>query len=397
MSLPPLRIGLFSDFYLPVVSGVATSMQLLTQGLRDAGHDVTIFAPRFPNYEDEQPKVRRVPSFRYMSLPEVYVAVPGTPRTTWALRSIELDLVHAHSPLTLGMMAFITARARRLPLVYTYHTSLTDYTHYMKVVGNTRPAIHATRWFSTATANLSDQVVVPSNKFKRVLEAQNVHRPIHAIPNGIDLSNFQNVTATGEVRARLGMKPDAPMLIFVGRIDPEKNIDFLLHAFDLVSRRFPDAHFVLAGDGSARAGLEQRAASLSCAKRIHFLGMVHRADLPALLHEANLFLSASTSETQCLSMVEAIATGLPVVAVKDDAFEGIIEDGANGRMVSMDLEIFSDTVCGLLADRGLLESFSRHSREMSGRFSIEGQVEALVGLYRAALEASRKSRISLFA
>ena len=396
MSLPSLRIGFFSDTYLPAVNGIATSMQLLTQGLREAGHEVTIFAPRFPNYEDEEPMVRRVPSFRYMTLPEVYVAVPGTPRTTWALRAIELDLVHAHSPLTLGMMAFITARARRLPLVYTYHTSLTDYTHYMKVVGNTRLAIHATRWFSTATANLSDQVVVPSNKFKRVLGAQNVHRPVHAIPNGIDLSNFQNAAATGKVRARLGMKPDAPLLIFVGRIDPEKNIDFLFEAFDRISHRFPDAHLVLAGDGSARAGLEEQAVSLSCAKRIHFLGMIQRADLPALLHEADLFLSASTSETQCLSMVEAIAAGLPVVAVKDEAFEGIIEDGVNGRTVSMNLETFGDTVCGLLANRGLLESFASHSRQMSGRFSIEAQVEALVELYRAALEAPRKSRMPLF-
>lgn len=391
MSQPHLRIGFFSDFYLPVVSGIATSMQLLTQGLRDAGHDVTIFAPRFPNYEDDEPKVRRVPSFRYMSLPEVYVAVPGTPRTTWALRSLELDVVHVHSPLTVGMMAYITARAKRLPLVYTYHTSLTDYTHYMKVVGGTRPAYHAARWFSAATANLSDQVVVPSKKFKRLLESQNVHRPVHAISNGIDLSNFRAATHPGRFRLQLGLGADSPLLIFVGRIDPEKNIDFLLDAFERVAERFPNAHFALAGDGAARPGLEAKAASLASVKRIHFLGMMDRADLPDLLHDSTMFLSASVTETQCLSMVEAIATGLPVVAVRDEAFEGIVEEGGNGHTVPMDLQTFTDKVCDLLADRPRLERYSQRSYELSANFSIETQVQKMLKLYRAAIHSAKTS------
>ncbi len=386
-----LRIGFFSDFYLPVVSGIATSMQLLAQGLRDAGHDVTIFAPRFPNYEDDEPKVRRVPSFRYMSLPEVYVAVPGTPRTTWALRSLELDVIHVHSPLTVGMMAYITARAKRLPLVYTYHTSLTDYTHYMKVVGGTRPAYHAARWFSAATANLSDQVVVPSKKFKRLLESQNVHRPVHAIPNGIDIANFRTSTRPGHYRLRLGLEADAPLLVFVGRIDPEKNIDFLMDAFERVAARFPNVHFALAGDGAARAGLEVKAASLSAAKRVHFLGMMDRADLPALLHDSTMFLSASTTETQCLSMVEAIAAGLPVVAVRDEAFEGIVEDGGNGHTVPGDLQTFTDKVCDLLADRPRLERYSKRSYELSENFSIETQVNTMVQLYRTAINTARNN------
>lgn len=391
MTQPHLRIGFFSDFYLPVVSGIATSMQLLTQGLRDAGHDVTIFAPRFPDYEDEEPKVRRVPSFRYMTLPEVYVAVPGTPRTTWALRSLELDVVHVHSPLTVGMMAYITARAKRLPLVYTYHTSLTDYTHYMKVVGGTRPAYHAARWFSAATANLSDQVVVPSKKFKRLLESQNVHRPVHAIPNGIDLSNFLIATQPGRFRLRLGLEAGAPLLVFVGRIDPEKNIDFLMDAFERIAARIPNVHFALAGDGAARPGLQAKAATLSARKRVHFLGMLDRADLPDLLHDSTMFISASTTETQCLSMVEAIATGLPVVTVQDEAFEGIVENGGNGHTVPLDLQVFTDKVCDLVADHPRLERYRRRSFEMSKRFSIETQVNTMVELYRTAINSAKSS------
>jgi glycosyltransferase involved in cell wall biosynthesis len=147
----------------------------------------------------------------------------------------------------------------------------------------------------------------------------------------------------------------------------------------------PDAHLVFAGDGSSRLALEKQAAESGCANHIHFLGMVNRADLPDLLHDADLFLSASTTETQCLAMVEAIASGLPVVAVLDPAFEGILADGVNGRISSRDVEPFSAAVGDLLADRPARQSFSQASVELSRKFSMEAQAASLVGLYRDAV------------
>src|SRR3990172_380228 len=129
----PLRIGFFSDTYVPQINGIAVSLQLLVRGLRAAGHQVTVFAPRFPGYCDSDAEVYRIPAVRYMQMPPVYIALPGTPHATLALRRCQFDVLHVHSPLSIGMLAYLTAQAKHVPLIYTYHTSITDYTHYLKV------------------------------------------------------------------------------------------------------------------------------------------------------------------------------------------------------------------------------------------------------------------------
>jgi len=284
-----------------------------------------------------------------------------------------------------GLLAYLTASTKNLPLIYTYHCSITDYTHYLKVIGGTSVIRRAARWFSTATTNLGDQVVVPSPKFRRLLLEQNVRKPIHTIPNGIDLSNFKKAKSPGRFRARLGLKSDAPILLSVGRVDPEKRLDFLIEAFARLADQFSEAHLVFAGDGSARKDLEETAASTKANQRIHFLGMVNRADLPDLMHDATLFLSASTTETQGIALLEAVAAGLPVVAVEDEAFEGMIVENENGHMTPLDIDAFNKQVGSMLMDPGKIERFGNRSTELSQRFSIEGQVQALEDLYIEAI------------
>lgn len=384
-SVGSLRIGLFTDTYAPQVNGVSVSLQLISEGLMRAGHQVTIFAPRFPGYKDHQPSVFRLPSLKYMNKPPVYVAVLGTPRTTWSLTRRQFDVLHAHSPLTVGLLAYVTATTKNLPLIYTYHTSITDYTHYVKVIGGTGIIRRAARWFSTASTNLGDQVVVPSPKFKRLLLEQKVRRPIHIIPNGIDLGRFGKAGPSGLLKARLGLQPQAQVLLSVGRVDPEKRLDFLIDSFTCIASRFPQAHLVFAGDGSARRDLEARAAATAARDRIHFLGMLERADLPGVLHDAALFLSASTTEVHPISVIEAIASGLPVVAVRDEAFEGMILEGENGHLTPLDLKEYCKAVSDLLGDPARLERFGDRSTEISRKFSIEGQVRALEDLYMEAI------------
>lgn len=381
-----LRIGLFTDTYAPQVNGVSISLQLISEGLRKRGHQVTIFAPRFPGYKDEnETNVMRLPSLKYLNNPPIYVAVLGTPRSTWSLTRKHFDVLHAHSPLSVGLLAYLTASTKRLPLIYTYHTSITDYTHYIKFIGGTGVIKHAASWFSSASTNLGDQIVVPSPKFQRLLLAQKVKRPINVIPNGIDLSSFKTAKDPGSLRKKLGIGPNAPILLTVGRMDPEKRLDFIVDAFAQLSDRVPDAHLVFAGDGSARKHVEERASGTKVKNRIHFLGMVNRAELPNVLHDATVFLSASTTEVHPISIIEAIASGKPLVAVEDEAFEGMIENDQNGYMVPLDLNIYADTVAGLLKDREKVERFGKHSLALSEKYSIEGQVRALEKLYLEAI------------
>ena len=397
-NLASLRIGLFTDTYAPQVNGVSISLQLISEGLQRRGHQVTIFAPKFPGYTDDQPGVVRLPSLKYLNDPPIYVAVLGTPRSTWSLSRKHFDVLHAHSPLTVGLLAYLTASTKNLPLIYTYHTSITDYTHYLKVIGGTGVIRHAARWFSATSTNLGDQIVVPSPKFHHLLLEQKVTKPIFTIPNGIDLSNFKAAKNPGCFRNRLGLKSDAPILLSVGRVDPEKRLDFLIDAFVLMADRVPEAHLVFAGDGSARKKLQEHAAATKVSDRIHFLGMVNRTDLPDLLHDATIFLSASTTEVHPISVIEAIASGLPLVAVQDEAFEGMIEENENGHLTPLDVGVFSDTLAALLTDPEKIARYGKHSMELSEKYSIETQVRSLERLYLEAIlqnwRGSLASRIS---
>jgi 1,2-diacylglycerol 3-alpha-glucosyltransferase len=390
-----LRIGLFTDTYAPQVNGVSISLQLIFDGLQKRGHQVTIFAPRFPGYTDDQPGVVRLPSLKYLNDPPIYVAVLGTPRSTWSLSRKHFDVLHAHSPLTVGLLAYLTASTKNLPLIYTYHTSITDYTHYLKVIGGTGVIRHAARWFSTASTNLGDQIVVPSPKFHRLLLEQTVKKPIHIIPNGIDLSNFKTAKNPGSFKNRLGLKPDTQILLSVGRVDPEKRLDFLIDAFVRIADRVPEAHLVFAGDGSARKKLEEHAAATKVSERIHFLGMVNRVELPNLLHDATVFLSASTTEVHPISVIEAIASGLPLVVVRDEAFEGMIIENENGYLTPLDVEVYANTLTGLLLDPEKLTRYGKRSIELSEKYSIESQVRTLEQLYmESVLQNWRGSFVS---
>jgi 1,2-diacylglycerol 3-alpha-glucosyltransferase len=393
----PLRIAFFTDFYTPQVNGVAVSLRLLADSLRTAGHEVTIFAPRVGRYRDTEAGVVRLPSVRVLNRPPVYAILPGTPGATRQLRRSRFDIVHMHTPMTAGALAYLSARQKHVPLIYTYHTAITEYTHYAGAVGHTRLARRAAGRFSALGCNLSDYIVAPSDKMERALRAQRVRRPIRVIPNGIDLERFACPGEAGAWRRRLGLPPGAPLLVYVGRLDLEKSLNFLIEAFAAIARQVPGSQLALAGDGNARPGLERQAAATGLGGHIHFLGMVNRAEVPGLLHEADLFVSASTTEVHPLCAIEATAAGLPVVAVSDEALTGLVAEGVNGCLTPREVEPFAQAVAGLLADPARRQEFGRASAEISRRYSVEAQAEALVRLYREALakrawEARRTAR-----
>jgi 1,2-diacylglycerol 3-alpha-glucosyltransferase len=387
-----LRIGFFADTYTPQINGISVSLQLLTKTLRAAGHQVTIFAPRFPDYVDVDPDVHRIPAVPYKQLPSFYISLPGTPQTSKEIRRCTLDVLHVHSPLSTGVMAYMAAKAKRTPLIYTYHTAITDYVTDLKIGADAKPVQRAARWFSTTTANLTDHVVAPSVKVKDLLAAQHVSRPVHVIPNGIDLARFQQSHYGTGFRQQLGIAPDALMLLSVGRLAAEKSLNLLIEAFPHIAARIPNVHLVLAGDGDSRSELEALAAASGCGERIHFPGMIQREALPALLHEADLFVTSSTSETQCVAMAEAIAASLPIVGVSDRAFTGMFANGVNGYVAPQDANGFAAVVCNLLLDTPMLYKFGKNSLALSQNFSIEAQAAALVALYRQAIAEKATQR-----
>jgi 1,2-diacylglycerol 3-alpha-glucosyltransferase len=166
---------------------------------------------------------------------------------------------------------------------------------------------------------------------------------------------------------------------------PEKGLERLVDAFTIIAERYPTAQLVFAGDGGARSQVEERAAGTRVKDRIHFLGMIAREKLPDVLHDATVFLSASTTEVHPITVIEAIASGLPLVAVQDEALEGMLVNDENGYQVALDVKVFSDVVADLLADPEKMKQFGKKSTELSEKYSIEGQVKSLEQLYMEAI------------
>jgi glycosyltransferase involved in cell wall biosynthesis len=318
-----MHVGLFTECYRPIQNGVVASVDALARELQAGGHEVTCVTPRMPNYREMQTFVVRVPSLPLPTRTAYRLTIPFVSgERTW--RALDrLSIVHTHSAFVTGWMGLRLARRLRLPLVFTYHTQLEEYAHYVPFDARaTRSAAaHLTRTY----ANAADLVVVPTAAMESRLRALGVAARIAVAPTGIDVAQFALARRDDALRARFGVPPGGTMLLSVGRLGREKNVELTLDAFARIGDE--GARLVLVGDGLHREALERRAERLGIAARTIFAGEFPRASLPAVYRSADVFVSTSTSETQGLVLVEALAAGLPVVAVDTPQTRDVL-DGA---------------------------------------------------------------------
>ena len=227
-----MRIGLFTNNYLPFCGGVTISVQTLRRGLEGRGHEAWIFAPRFPGVPDPDPRVVRFPSIPAATYPEFALAVPWSPRIGRLVGRLDLDVFHAHHPFLLGPAARRLARRRERALVFTYHTRYEKYAHYVPL---TRPLVEAAALhLSTRFAASADAVIAPSTLVRDQLRARGVSAPITVVPTGVDLARFRPGSRDA-ARHALGLPPAVPVVLYVGRLDREKSVDRVLLAFDRVA------------------------------------------------------------------------------------------------------------------------------------------------------------------
>ena len=301
-----LRVGLFTECYRPIQNGIVASVDASARALREGSHEAIIVTPRMPAYRDDDSSVVRTPSLP-LPLPTVYrLTLPYVPRSVGAL-----SIVHAHSPFITGVLGAFHARRTRVPLVFTYHTQLDAYAHYVPLEGHVmrRAALLLTRTYADA----ADAVIVPTKAMERRLRALGVRARIAVVPSGIDVAAFGSGRRSERLRARFGVGPEEKMLLAVGRLGREKNVELTLAAFARV--RLPQARLVIVGDGPHRPELERQACELGIAQRTTFAREFARAALPDAYASADVFVFSSRSETQGLVLVEALAAGTPIVAL----------------------------------------------------------------------------------
>lgn len=379
-------IGFFTDGYFPQLNGVAVSVAACAKALEDLGHEVYIIAPSYPNVKNESKKVIRITSVKYSESPNIRLATYLPGKSITLSKKINFDIIHGHGGGPLTMLGFEVAKVSRIPYVVTYHTLWNQYMHYFlngKVITPKMTEV-ASRIFG----NRCDMVVVPTNKVKMELLSYGIDKPIKIISNGIDITRFKNASSSW-LRQKYGIRSSTKIVLHVGRVGKEKSINYLLDAYCKVLAEVPDSIFILVGDGSVNT-FEEYAKELGIQNNILFTGGLLPLDIPAVYKGADVFVFASRTETQGVVILEAMASGIPVVTVKDDAYVEIFKNGKGGLMVDGDANDFAKEVVGVLSDAKKRELMVKESLKIVEEHSILATARELEHLYTALIAKNNR-------
>jgi 1,2-diacylglycerol 3-alpha-glucosyltransferase len=382
-----MRVGLFTDAYLPEITGVTTVVSMLRRELERLGHEAFVYAPRYDRpSEDERNtyRFRSGPVFAYKT------ARMALPYNRDAARSFEaLDVVHSHTPFSLAYVAMIAAYRHQIPHVQTYHTYLSQYRHY--IPRPLRPSVRAAESYSALLCNRCSIITVPTQSIHDELLRFGVRRPIHVLPFGPDLTHYA-ADPVWSPRADLDIPEGAPVFLYAGRIAEEKNLRFLMRAFEQIHRRLESAIMVWAGDGPLRPALEEETARLGLNAHVRFAGFLDRPHITDLYRAADVFLFASKTETQGLVLVEAMAGGTPAVAVRAMGVCDVVSDGEDGYLVSENAEELADRAVALITDRSDVQRLRAAALEAAERMSLQNAVRRTVEIYEEARAMARHER-----
>jgi len=365
--------GFFTECYHPIVNGVVAAIDALRTGLRASGVDVMTFAPAYPRWSESDASVVRLPSLPLPTTTGYRLCVPYFNAQARAqLRRV--DVLHAHSPFITGWSAVACARRRGIPLVFTYHTRIDAYAHYAPFAhALTRRAMER---LTQAFARAVDAVIVPTRAMENRLRELGVDARIVVIASPIDVERFAAGRRSASVRAALGAADEGPLALVVARLGREKGIELALDALALA----PEVRLAIVGEGPQRASLEAYAAVRGVAARVRFAGALPPAALPDVYASADAFIFPSTSETQGLVLAEALAAGLPVVAVDVPATRDVLN--GHGRLVPADPAALAAALAPALAG-GRDRDAPAESRS---RFDPVAQAGRVRDLYAELLE-----------
>jgi 1,2-diacylglycerol 3-alpha-glucosyltransferase len=391
-----MRIGIFTDTYYPQLNGVATSVLMLNEKLRARGHQVYIFTTTDPEAPHQETGVYRLPSLPFVGDRRMGMFYhPGLARM---VRRLGLDLIHTNTEFSLGVFGRYMARELRLPMVHTMHTIYEDYTHYvakLKMLDSLAKAV--AKKISSDFCNSADQVIVPTGKVKELLLSYGVNREISPIPTGIELGRFAPAQYDREIirklRRDMGLGEEAKVLLFVGRVAEEKNIRELFYSLRQYLRTHQDVFFLLIGDGPDRYRLENLARELDLADKTVFAGPRPWDEIGMYYQMGDVFVNASQSEAQGLTYIEAMASGLPVIAKADRCLEGILQDGVNGYAFH-DGSGLVQALERVLPDGWEKERLAQGALKTARRFSAEGFADKVAEVYQRLLAERAYRRVS---
>ena len=333
MEVFKMNIGIFTDSYFPQLSGVATSIKTLKDALEKQGHNVFIFTTTDPHIKKGtvEANIFRFSSVPFISFTDRRVAFRGFFEATKVAREVKLDIVHTQTEFALGMIGKYVAHQLKIPAIHTYHTMYEDYLHYVLNGHLLRP--YHVKQFTNAYLKNMDGVIAPSKRVEALLKRYKVNIPMRVIPTGVDINSL-NRPETVDVRKELDIPDNVPVLLTLSRVAEEKKIDRILNAMPEILDEFPQTRLVIAGDGPDMEVLQEQVERLTLEDSVIFTGDIPHDDVGSYYKMADLFVSASDTETQGLTYIEALASGTKCVVYDTDYTEHVFDDEEFGKVFS---------------------------------------------------------------
>ncbi len=381
-----MRIGMMADVYKPHVSGITNYIDLNKRYLEKAGHDVFVFTFGDQDYHDDEQRVIRSPG-----LPLVDTGYYLSFRYSMAAKKLlqTMDVIHIHHPFLSGRLGLRYSHPLRIPTIFTNHTRYDLYAQaYMPLIPE-ELSDGLLQAYMPPFCEAVSLVVSPSAGMANILRSMGVESPIVIVPNGVDLQRFYKAEPLS--RADFGFKNSDVLLVYAGRLAPEKNLAFLLQSFAGVAHAIDNVYLLIVGGGKKilEDQLQQLAIELNLKGRVQFTGMVDYDKLPAYLAMCDAFVTASVTEVHPLSVIEAMGTGLPVLGIDSPGVSDTIEDGKTGFLATEDLSAFTAKLTRLCLDASLRKQMGDTARQASTRYAIERTTKTMLEHYERLVYASR--------
>jgi glycosyltransferase involved in cell wall biosynthesis len=376
-----MNILMMTNTYTPYVGGVASSVSAFTGELRKQNHRVVVVAPEYGDGVKDEQDVVRIPAIQHFTGSDFSVILPIPVLLENHIDNFKPEIVHSHHPFLIGSTATRLAKKYNVPLVYTQHTMYEEYTHYVPIgFAKLKQFVIS---LSTGYANLSEQVIAPSQSIAKIIRERGVKTPIEIVPTGVHTDRFAQ--GNGEdFRKSHNMPRDVFVVGHVGRLAPEKNLNFLSQAVASFLRNESRAHFMVVGYGPSEKKLKEFFAENNLQKRVHLIGKLQGQKLIDAYHAMDVFAFSSKSETQGLVLAEAMAAGIPVVALDASGVREVLRDGVNGCMLTeQDEQHFSDALsrfCKMSPETR--QKFVEEAQKTARDFSVDTCVSKLVSVYQ---------------
>lgn len=379
-----MRIAFFTNCYKPLINGVVSSIVSLKTAYEEKGHNTYIFAPRVEGYTDEEENVFRYHSVNLTNRVKYPIAIPLSIRASGVINEFKPDIIHLHHPFVLSMPAIMYAEKLKIPKILTIHTQYERYAYYISPIPHsiTQEAI------KRIIFNLADKIDVittPSESMKNIINEYKVKKNIIVVPNAVNLNLFQdrNQQECQSLKDKYKIKEQDTIILYVGRISLEKNIEKIIQAVALIhEKNITNIKLLLVGDGTAMEQMKKLVKTLKLDGIVQFAGAVKNEVIKNYYHISDIFAFTSTSETFGLVIIEAMASGLPVLAIKAPGAVDIISNGIDGVLSEDNVDDFAIHLEKLIMDKNFRNNLSQTALLTAKKYSFESVADKMLEIYR---------------